>query len=129
MKQIVFPRIGRLRVSVNQECNLDCLYCHEEGEFTERTDRMNSEEIKALIDILNEYGIDEIKAASKEPLLYRKTPELLAHFKKIGIKKTSLTTNGILLKRYLRKLEDAGLDELSISLDALDQKTFDMLYR
>lgn len=39
-----------------------------------------------------------------------------------GIEEISLTTNGVLLKRFARELKDAGLQRLNISLDSMDTK-------
>jgi cyclic pyranopterin phosphate synthase len=38
-----------------------------------------------------------------------------------GVSDIALTTNGLLLARYAQRLRDAGLDRVTVSLDALDE--------
>lgn len=50
-------------------------------------------------------------------------PGLIRQIKAIpGIEKVTLTTNGILLKKQMKELAEAGLDSLNISLDTLDRE-------
>ena len=46
-----------------------------------------------------------------------------------GIEEISLTTNGVLLKRFARELKDAGLQRLNISLDSMDTKKYEEITR
>lgn len=50
---------------------------------------------------------------------------LVRALKKIpGIEQITLTTNGIFLKKEMKKLAEAGLDAVNISLDTLDRDLF-----
>jgi cyclic pyranopterin phosphate synthase len=52
-------------------------------------------------------------------------PQLVDLLKtKAGIERVSLTTNGILLSRYIDALQDAGIDGITVSLDTLDPERF-----
>jgi cyclic pyranopterin phosphate synthase len=119
-------RIGKLRVLTNKECNYFCLYCHREGQFSPRFS-ITHEERKGLIKIATQFGLDEIKYSGGEPLLYRGIIDLVRYSKSLGIPKVSLTTNGSHLEDKLKSLKDAGLDELSISLDTINLNTFKFL--
>ena len=60
-----------------------------------------------------------------EPLLRRELHHLIRSIKQTkGIRKVSLTTNGILLPEQFDALHDAGLRSANISLDALDEAAF-----
>ena len=41
-----------------------------------------------------------------------------------GVRDLTLTTNGYLLEQHARELADAGLQRVTVSLDALDAATF-----
>jgi len=118
--------LDKFRVLLTQDCNLNCLYCHKEGQF-HRREKISEEEFKGLTKIACEFGLEEVKYSGGEPLLYPGIGRLIQHSKDLGIKLVSLTTNGILLKERLPELKSAGLDELSISLDTLDQETYSNL--
>ena len=122
------PRLGKLRLLLTQYCNLNCLYCHKEGQFSAR-ERIKPGEFKRLTEIANEFGLDEIKYSGGEPLAYAGLIALIKAAKELGIRKTSVTTNGILLEDKLEALAGAGLDELSISLDTLNPEVFIKLNR
>ena len=53
----------------------------------------------------------------------------LNKLREYGLKTIAMTTNGIALKRVLPKLQDAGLDQLNISLDTLVPAKFEFVTR
>ncbi len=121
------PRIERLRVLLNTECNLKCLYCHKEGQYSLR-ERIKFDELKGLLRILMEYGVDEVKFSGGEPLLHPRISELIDYTKnELRADKVSVTTNGVLLRDKVKRFEAMGLDELSISIDTLNYDTFEKL--
>jgi len=78
------------------------------------------EEINRLVTIMANLGVQNIKITGGEPLLRSGLPDLLKTIKAIsGINKVTLTTNGVLLGRYLDETA-AIADGVNISLTALD---------
>ena len=71
-------------------------------------------------------GVKKIRLTGGEPLVRPKLPELVNRLAKLpGLEDISLTTNGSLLTREnAQQLKDAGLNRITISLDALDDATF-----
>jgi cyclic pyranopterin phosphate synthase len=70
-------------------------------------------------------GIRFIKLTGGEPLMREDVPSLVKLLKtEGGIEKVSITTNGVLLSRYLDPLYAAGIDGITISLDSLDPERF-----
>ncbi|QEK53354.1 radical SAM protein [Pedobacter aquae] len=59
-----------------------------------------------------------------EPLLYHELDVLIHELKKLDLPEITLTTNGFLLAKQASKLKNAGLDSINISLDAIDELTF-----
>ena len=125
----MIDRCGRnidyLRISVTDRCNLRFIYCMpEEGiRLTGRENILQEPEIIRVCQVMAELGIKKIKITGGEPLVRPRIPGLIRQIKAIpGIEKVTLTTNGILLKKQMKELAEAGLDSLNISLDTLDRE-------
>ena len=114
--------IHYMRVSVTDRCNLRCRYCMPEGvDILPMSSLLSFEEITAICRQAALLGINRIKITGGEPLIRRNLPSLLPMLKQIpGIEQVTMTSNGILLGKYLPELKEAGLDAVNISLDTLD---------
>ncbi len=111
--------IEDLRLSVTQRCNLDCPYCHKEGQPTSKKE-MTLGEIERIIKDAKEIGIKKIKVTGGEPLVRNDIMEIIKIIKKYDFEDISLVTNGFLLARYAKDLKEAGLDRLNIGCDSLN---------
>lgn len=126
----MLDRYGRsvdyLRVSVTDRCNLRCRYCMPEGvEPAPMRDILTYEEIREVCAAAAALGVRRLKVTGGEPLVRRDCAELIRMLKALsGIEQVTLTTNGVLLKRYLPELLDAGLDAANVSLDTLDRARY-----
>ena len=118
--------IHYLRLSVTDLCNLRCRYCMPDGvEKLEREAVLTYEEFLRLAALFAQCGIDTVRVTGGEPLVRKGVDQLVAGLKAIpGIRKVTMTTNGILLARQLPALLEAGLDSVNISLDTLDPAVF-----
>jgi GTP 3',8-cyclase len=132
----VRDRLGRplrdLRVSVTDRCNFRCGYCMPKDVFGEaysfmpREQLLSFEEIGRLARLASQHlGVTKLRLTGGEPLLRRDLPALVRLLAGIdGITDLTLTTNGYLLAQQARALADAGLQRVTVSLDALDAATF-----
>jgi cyclic pyranopterin phosphate synthase len=116
-----------LRISVTDRCNLRCRYCMPRDvygpghEFLSRTELLSFEEIMRLTRVLAAQGVEKVRLTGGEPLLRRGLDELVEMLAGVdGIKEVALTTNGLLLAGKAHALADAGLDRVTVSLDALE---------
>ena len=118
--------IHYLRLSVTDLCNLRCRYCMPDGvEKLEREAVLTYEEFLRLAALFAQCGIDTVRVTGGEPLVRKGVDQLVAGLKAIpGIRKVTMTTNGILLARQLPALQKAGLDSVNISLDTLRPEVF-----
>ena len=134
-KKSVYPKIvdkhnrsfNYLRLAVNEYCNLRCIYCMpEEGlPLRNKNELLSTKEIKKLIKISEQLGVSKIRFTGGEPLLRKDISELVKYAVNLnGIKSVNLTTNGILLNKYLKDLQLAGLSGINISLDTLRSDRF-----
>ncbi len=119
-------RINYLRISVTDKCNLRCRYCMPDGvELVPMQDLLTMEEIAQIVRCGVRLGIDRVKLTGGEPLVRRGIVELLRLLRGIdGLKQVTMTTNGILLRQYLPKLKELGLDGVNISLDTTDPEVY-----
>ena len=126
MKDALGRTIDYMRISVTDRCNLRCKYCMPYGvECVPRWDILSLEEIRAVGICAASLGIRHIKVTGGEPLVRRDCCQLVKQLKSIpGIEKVTITTNGVLLERYLDDLTEAGIDGINISLDTLDRDLY-----
>ncbi len=132
----VLDRRGRplrsLRLSVTDRCNLRCLYCMPEAEYTwlPRADLLDFEEIARLARLFFQAGATRLRLTGGEPLLRRDMPLLVGLLSEASPwDDLALTTNGILLAPMAHELKAAGLHRITVSLDTLDADRFHAITR
>jgi cyclic pyranopterin phosphate synthase len=132
-------RLGRplrdLRISVTDRCNFRCSYCMPkevfdgQHHFLPHSELQSFEEITRLAALFVAHGVRKLRLTGGEPLLRRHLENLVAMLAALRTPDgqpldLTLTTNGSALARKARALKDAGLNRLTVSLDALDDATF-----
>ncbi|NYZ64004.1 GTP 3',8-cyclase MoaA [Luteimonas deserti] len=127
-------RLGRplldLRLSVIEACNFRCGYCMPADRVPDdhgfdQAGRMSFDEIETLVRGFARVGMRKLRLTGGEPLLRKGLPALVERLARIdGIDDLAMTTNASLLARHAQALRDAGLQRLTISLDALDAALF-----
>ncbi len=107
-----------LRISVTQECNLNCIYCHREGENNSGKS-MSPAEIEKIASACAKAGIKKVKITGGEPLVRKDICDIITKISHIpGIEDISMTTNGTMLKDTAQKLKKAGLKRVNIGCDS-----------
>ncbi len=91
--------------------------------FMDRRELLDFEEITRVARAAISLGVRKLRLTGGEPLLRRGIEELVAMLAPLGAEVT-LTTNASLLPRKAQALKDAGLSRITVSLDALDDRTF-----
>lgn len=113
-----------LRISVTQDCNQDCVYCHREGCLPEDRE-MSPEETGGLVRVATEFGMKKIKLTGGEPLVRDDIVEVVDAVSQAQVTDVSMTTNGVSLSEKVADLAEAGLDRINISLDTLDGEKYE----
>jgi GTP 3',8-cyclase len=124
--------LRNLRVSVTDRCNLRCAYCMPEAEYSwlPREDILRFEEIGPLVEVFTRLGVDRIRLTGGEPLVRQNLPELVRILAgNPRVRDLAMTTNGVLLAEVARRLREAGLHRLTVSLDTLRPERFRVLTR
>lgn len=116
-----------LRISVTDRCNFRCRYCMPREKFGSnhafmpRRAFLSFEEIEKVVISCKELGLEKVRITGGEPLLRPKLHELIKKLSKLNLD-IALTTNGSLLRKHAKDLAAAGLNRVTISLDALSQE-------
>ncbi|MCQ2508480.1 MAG: GTP 3',8-cyclase MoaA, partial [Dorea sp.] len=115
-----------MRISITDRCNLRCRYCMPDNiELVPMKDILSYEQIEFIARAAASVGIRKIKLTGGEPLIRRGCANLVGRLKQIpGIEQVTITTNGVLLKKFLPELVENGLDAVNISLDTLERDKF-----
>jgi cyclic pyranopterin phosphate synthase len=125
--------IHDLRISITDRCNYRCVYCRT-GTNGAAYAELPFEDYLRMARILVGLGITKIRLTGGEPLLRKGIVEFvrdLANLRTLtGAKpEIALTTNGHLLAEIAQPLKDAGLDRVTISMDAVDPERFARITR
>jgi len=119
-----------LRISLTEKCNLRCFYCmplegvpHREAEKF-----MNTEEVVGIAKEFVQLGVTKIRLTGGEPLVKKGADEIIRELGKLPIT-LSLTTNGILVDRFIDVFKEAGITSLNVSLDSLQEDRFNAISR
>ncbi|MEX8516977.1 MAG: GTP 3',8-cyclase MoaA [Leptothrix sp. (in: b-proteobacteria)] len=124
-----------LRISVTDRCNFRCSYCMPKEVFDKNypflphSALLSFEEITRLARVFAACGVRKIRLTGGEPLLRKNLEVLISQLAELRTPDgapldLTLTTNGSLLARKAAALKAAGLQRVTVSLDAMDDTIF-----
>jgi cyclic pyranopterin phosphate synthase len=137
VSQRLFDSHGRvitdLRVSITDRCNYKCVYCRT-GQVGAQFSELKTNDYLRIIRSFVSLGIEKVRLTGGEPLLRR---DLLEMVQELSTWRTpagakldlAITTNGHLLEQLAQPLKSAGLSRVTVSMDAVDQPTFERVTR
>ena len=126
--------ITDLRLSVTDRCNYKCVYCRTGNEGAVYAE-LPIEDYARIVRLFVSLGIEKIRLTGGEPLLRRGLLELIREIAGMRASFTgdpldiALTTNGHLLAPMAGDLKLAGLNRVTVSMDAVDAETFARITR
>lgn len=97
-----------------RRCNLSCTYCNEFDNFSKP---VPLETLKSRVDLLKRLGTNIITISGGEPLLHPELDYLIRHIRRSGMISGMITNGYLLTADRIRRLNQAGLDHLQISID------------
>jgi cyclic pyranopterin phosphate synthase len=136
---LLSDKLGRplrdLRISVTDRCNFRCSYCmpkeifDKQYAFLPHSSLLSFEEITRTARLFAAHGVQKIRLTGGEPLLRKNLEVLVSMLSELRTPEglpldLTLTTNGSVLARKAQALKDAGLQRITVSLDAMDDATF-----
>jgi len=137
--------ITDLRISVTDRCNYKCVYCRTGNEGAQYTELPIADYVR-MVRILVSLGIEKVRLTGGEPLLRSGLTEMVSALAEmrtayrhdgspIGPREAgqpldlALTTNGHLLESLAAPLQAAGLNRVTVSMDAVDPEIFARITR
>ncbi|MGP8253114.1 MAG: GTP 3',8-cyclase MoaA [Terracidiphilus sp.] len=125
--------IHDLRVSITDRCNYKCVYCRT-GEQGAQYPELRIDEYLGLIGLFVDLGITKVRLTGGEPLLRRGLLDLIRELSRLRTidgepLDLALTTNGHLLEDLAGPLKAAGLNRITVSMDAVDAQVFERITR
>jgi radical SAM protein with 4Fe4S-binding SPASM domain len=104
--------------NVTLKCNLKCSHCYINAKDTRLADELSTEAAKMLIHQITEVSRPLLILSGGEPLLRDDIYEIIRYAADRGLK-VGMGSNGILINdEVARKLKDAGMWTVAISLDS-----------
>ena len=111
--------------SITTKCNLKCKHCYSRSVEQAAPDELSTKEALCLIDELSKWGIGLLIIDGGEPLCREDLLDVVKHASSKGIR-TTIGSNGTLIdKPAARKLVEAGVMAVAISVDGVDAQTHD----
>ena len=107
--------------NITRRCNLKCVHCYAHAKDMVFENELTTEEGKALINDLAQFGSPVILFSGGEPTIRKDLPELADHAVKRGMRAV-ISTNGTLITADMAKtLKEIGLSYVGISLDGMEE--------
>jgi molybdenum cofactor biosynthesis protein A len=119
-----------LRISITEHCNLRCSYCMpEEGiALTPKPHLMTADEIIFIAKTFVDNGVTKIRLTGGEPLVRKDAKHIIEELGKLSVDLT-ITTNGILIPKFIDTFKEAGIKTINISIDSLIKEKFNQITR
>ncbi|WP_347923111.1 GTP 3',8-cyclase MoaA [Pontimicrobium sp. SW4] len=119
-----------LRISLTELCNLRCTYCMPaEGiQLSPRSHIMNFDEVYSIAKTFVDHGVTKIRLTGGEPLVRRDVDVILKKLASLPVE-LSMTTNAVIVDRYIDLLKECNIMNLNVSLDSLDAVKFKEITR
>lgn len=121
-------KYGYLRVSLTNECNHDCIFCHNEGQQKDLPEIIDTELMYRMIAAAKAIGNYKIKFTGGEPTIHTEIYSMIEKIKEqdhhieIGI-----VTNGSNLTRDYDLLKKSSVDSITVSLFSVDEKVHERI--
>jgi GTP 3',8-cyclase len=125
--------ITDLRISITDRCNYKCVYCRTGNEGAVYGELPFADYLR-MARVLVSLGVKKIRITGGEPLLRKGVVDFVRELAKLRTSDgrnldIAITTNGHLLADMVRPLQSAGLNRVTVSMDAVDADRFARITR
>jgi len=97
-----------------RRCNLSCTYCNEYDDFSKP---VALDTMRRRVDLLADLGTTIVTMSGGEPLLHPELDQIISRMRERGIIAGMITNGYLLMPDRIKRLNDAGLDHMQISID------------
>ena len=112
---------GYVRFSITSVCNMNCDYCHNEGNHS--IDELSIDNILLIVDKIMKYGVRRIGLAGGEPLMHKDIEEICHNIKnKYPHITLRINTNGVEIDTLLRLITLGYIEKVTFGVDYFDEQ-------
>jgi MoaA/NifB/PqqE/SkfB family radical SAM enzyme len=104
-------------IKFTENCQAGCVTC--DYWKSRWQDEIGTERAVELVNEIGAAGIDDLRLTGGEPLLRRDLFEILKKANTSGFKKIILQTNGLLLKKLHKDINESPITKVAVSIDGL----------
>jgi radical SAM protein with 4Fe4S-binding SPASM domain len=105
--------------NITRACNLKCVHCYNDSGASKANDELSTDEAKAVLDDLVQFGVPSVLFSGGEPLMQPDLFELIGYAVERGLR-TVISTNGTLITADVaEKIKLHGVSYVGISLDGI----------
>ncbi|EZH74720.1 molybdenum cofactor biosynthesis protein MoeA [Aquimarina atlantica] len=110
-----------LRISLTERCNLRCTYCMPADgiQLSPKDHLMTYEEIYTIAKEFVNMGVTKIRLTGGEPLIRKDAALIMEKLSSLPVQLT-LTTNGVIVDKFIDHFKKCDIKTLNVSLDSLD---------
>ena len=110
-----------LRISLTERCNLRCTYCMPEDgiPLSPKSHIMTYEEIFTIAKEFVANGVTKIRLTGGEPLVRKDASLIMEKLASLPVE-LAITTNGVIVDRFIEQFKKCGIQKINVSLDSLD---------
>ena len=125
--------ITDLRIAITDHCNYKCVYCRTGNDGALYSDLPFADYLR-MARVFAGLGIKKVRLTGGEPLLRKGVVDFVRDLAQLRSAdgeplELALTTNGHLLAELAQPLKDAGLQRITVSMDAVDSERFARITR
>jgi 12,18-didecarboxysiroheme deacetylase len=106
--------------NVTQRCNLKCVHCYAHAKDLSFKNELTTEEGKALLDDLAEFGVPVILFSGGEPVMRKDLPELARYAVGLGMRAVISTNGTLITAEKAQMFKEIGLSYVGISVDGME---------
>ncbi|WP_029489175.1 GTP 3',8-cyclase MoaA [Ochrovirga pacifica] len=119
-----------LRISITERCNFRCTYCMPAAgiPLSPKNHIMTYEEVFLVAQKFVALGVTKIRITGGEPLVRKDVALILEKLATLPVE-LSITTNGVLIDKYIETFKACGIQKINVSIDSLDEQKFNTITR
>ncbi len=107
--------------NVTRRCNLKCIHCYAHAKDKAFKNELSTDEGKALLDDLAQFGVPVILFSGGEPFIREDLPELARYAVGRGMRAVVSTNGTLITPEKARIFKEIGLSYVGISLDGMEE--------
>ncbi len=113
-----------LRIAINDQCNLRCFFCSNEGMARASYGNIDVEKFKKLVNILSQEGLKNISLTGGEPSLHPQVKDIITFCGDLDLENIFFHTNGTLLDERIISLISSNFTKIALSIHAVERETW-----